>query len=155
MGTDLTAHWRTLYDNKYLGAWNLWDAKSKRYSTVTVTIDSATYEEIVMMGGRRNRSLLLRFKGKRTPMIVTKTMGKALEKMCGHTPAQWIGATITLYVEQGFKTKDGPADVLRIRNSRAADSLKSQLRGEELEVMEEPENFGDDGYVSEDPDKGP
>ena len=148
--TDLTSHWRNLYDNKYMGAWNLWIAKSNRYGNVTVTIESVTFETIVMQGGRKNRALLMRFKGKRTPMIITKTMGKTLEKLHGPTPSQWVGKEITIYVEQGFKTKDGPADVLRIRNTRAGDGLKSQLRGEVDEAAPEPERFAsDDGEPRE------
>lgn len=142
--SDLTAHWRALYDNKYMGAWNLWITKANRYGTVTVVIESARYEEVIMQGGRKNKALLLRFRGKRTPLIITKTMGKALERMHGPTPQAWIGKEITIWVEQGFKTKDGPADVLRIKNTRAGDGLKSQLRGEEPPAeAEEPEMFAD------------
>ncbi len=31
MTTSLTSHWRSLYDNKYLGAWNLF--RDGRYTT--------------------------------------------------------------------------------------------------------------------------
>ena len=137
----LTQHWRSLYDNKYLGAWNLF--RDGRYTTTTVTIESAAFEEVVMQGGRKNRTLVLRFKGKRTPMIVTKTMGKVLAAMCGPTPKSWEGRTIVLYVEQGFKTREGAADVLRIKNDKASQGLKDQLRGEP-EDAPPPEHFGDD-----------
>ena len=138
MTTPLTSHWRSLYDNKYLGAWNLF--RDGRYTTTTVTIESATFEEVVMQGGRKNRTLLLRFKGKRTPLIVTKTMGKVLQSMFGPTPEGWQGKPITLYVEQGFKTREGAADVLRIRNDKASQSLKDQLHEADPEP---PEEFGD------------
>lgn len=156
MTTELTSHWRSLYENKYLGAWNLWNATAKRYTTASVTIESARFESVTMQGGRTSKSLLLRFKGKRTPLIVTKTMGKVLEKMCGKTPAEWIGTEITLYVEQGFKTKDGPADVLRIRNTRAGDATKAALRGESAEPEpQEPERFDESEVVGGAQDREP
>lgn len=153
---DLTAHWRILFENKYMGSWNLWLPARNSYGTVTVIIESAALETVTMDKGRKSRAMILRFKGKRTPLILTKKMGKSIERMYGVVPQGWIGKEITLYVERGFKTSDGPADVLRIKNTRAGDSLKSHLRGEDPatpDVSEEPEMFADDG--SDDPDKGP
>lgn len=126
MPTELTAHWRSLFENRYLGAWNLW--VKGRYTTVAVTIDRAVQEETTMEGGRKSLSLLLYFVGKRTPMIVSKKMGKVIAAAHGPAPAGWVGKQITLYVEQGFPTRDGPADVLRVKNERAGDRLKRQLR---------------------------
>ena len=145
--TTLTAHWRSLFENKYLGAWNLF--VNGQYRTATVTIDRLSEERVTMQGGRSSMALLMHFKGKQTPMIVTKTMGKAIERMHGKVTAGWIGKTITLYVEQGFKAKDGPADVLRIKNEKASQVIKEQLQ----EQSAPPEEFFDDG--SDDPDKGP
>lgn len=148
MSTELTQHWRSLFENKYLGAWNLWI--NGKYTTVTVTIESATRESVTMQGGRKQLELLLHFKGKRTPLILTKKMGKVIGMIYGPIPEGWIGKTITLYVEQGFKTKDGPADVLRIKNTRAGDSLKARLApppeddGPPAEPPEPPEQFGGD-----------
>jgi hypothetical protein len=149
MTTALTDHWRSLCENKYLGSWNLW--KDGKYTTVTVTIERVTQESVTMQGGRKQTELLLYFKGKRTPMILTRKMGKVIAAMHGPIPKGWEGKAITLYVEQGFVTKDGPADVLRVKNERAGDAMKRQLRGGADDgAPEMPEQFGDD-----DPDKGP
>ena len=139
--TPLTQHWRSLYDNAYLGAWNLW--KGDRYTTTTVTIESTTFEEVTMQRGRKSRSLIMRFKGKRTPLIITKTMGKVLQAMFGPVPEGWRGKTITLYVERDFRTQDGPADVLRIKNERAGQGLKDQLREADPGP---PEEFGEEEH---------
>jgi hypothetical protein len=150
--TDLTQHWRSLYDNNYLGAWNLWDAQKKTYRTVTVTVERMVRESVTMQGGRKEMANLLYFRGKRTPLIVTKKMARVLVGMFGPSPADALGKTITLYVERGFRTKDGPADVLRIRNDKASASLKEQLREEA--PMQAPEEFVEEGG-SDNPDEGP
>ena len=142
--SELTRHWRSLFDKKYLGAWNLY--VNGQYRTAKVTISDVREEEVTMQGGRKSMALLVYFVGKNTPMILTKTMGKAIEKMHGREPAGWKGKSITLYVERGFKTKDGPADVLRIRNEHAGAGMKEALR-EEAPAM--PEEFASDA------DEGP
>ena len=151
MADELTQHWRLAFDNKFLGAWNLW--KGDRYLTATVTIERVAHETVTMQGGRKEPGTLIYFKGKRVPMILTKTMGKVLQSMHGPVPKGWEGKSITLYVERGFKTRDGLADVLRIRNDRAGQGLKDKLRGAPDDgPPEPPEQFGDD---DNDPDKGP
>jgi hypothetical protein len=144
-GRALTTHWRTLYENKYLGAWNLW--RDGKYTSVTITIDRVMQATTVMEGGRKTLNLLAYFVGKRTPLIVTKKMGKVISAMYGPVPATWPGKSITLYVEQGYPTRDGPADVLRIRNTNAGASLKRRLtmRDEDDGSPAEPveiESFG-------------
>jgi len=122
----LTQHWRSLYTNAYLGAWNLY--VQGRYMTVTVTIERAVQEQTVMEGGRKSLALLVYFAGKRTPLIVTKKMGKVIASMHGPRPMDWIGREITLYVEQGFLTRDGLADVLRVRNDKAGAGMRRALQ---------------------------
>jgi hypothetical protein len=150
--TELTDHWRKSFDNLYLGSWNLW--VGGKYVTAKVTIERVAREMVTMQGGRKSQETLLYFRGKRTPMILTKKMGRNLQSMYGPTPAQWLGKPITLYVECGFKTRDGPADVLRIRNDRAGDALKRQLGGavDDESPPPAPETFEDAG---DDPDRGP
>jgi hypothetical protein len=152
--SPLTQHWRSLFDNKYLGAWNLWSATKKQYVTATVVIDRIVQESVTMQGGRKTVETLIYFRDKRTPLIATKKMVRVLGMMFGPTPAEAMGHTITLYVERGFMTGQGPADVLRIRNDKAGDSLKRELRNgappEDDAPLQAPEEFG-----SDDPDKGP
>ena len=113
-----------------------------------------------MGGGRKEDVRLLHFKGKRTPMIVSKTMATVLVRMFGPTPKDAEGKQITLYVERGVNTQKGTGDVLRIRNDKAGAGLKAQLRGgppdavppEDDAPVGVPEEFGDAG--SDDPDRG-
>jgi hypothetical protein len=140
--TNLTQHWRSLFENKYLGSWNLWSAQKKAYVTATVVIESIAQETVVMQGGRKSLETLIRFRGKHTPLIATKKMARVLVAMFGPAPEDALGKTITLYVERGFKTKDGPADVLRIRNDRAGQAMKDHLRDEEPPAA--PETFDEE-----------
>ena len=146
--SPLTQHWRSLFENQYLGAWNLWDGTKKAYRTATVTIDRITRESVTMQGGRKSVETLIHFRGKQTPMIATKKMARVLVQMFGPAAEDSVGKQITLYVDRGFKTKDGPADVLRIRNDAAGRSMKDELR-EAAPVV--PEQF----EGSDDPDQGP
>lgn len=123
--TDLTDHWRKAFDNKFLGAWNLF--RNGQYVTATVTIERITRETVTMQGGRRNQATLVHFAGKKTPMILTKTMGKVIQGMYGPSPKEWIGKSITLYVERGVRVQEGTGDVLRVRNEKAGRGLKEDM----------------------------
>ena len=137
---ELTGHWRASFDNKYLGAWNLWNAKTSSFTTVSVTIDRIYEEQVVRQGGQKSMATLISFKGKRTPMILTKTMGKAIQAMYGRSPGEWIGKEITLYVEVDVHVQGGVGDVLRIRNTAAGKGLRRRLA---------PQPVEDDGPVEE------
>ena len=99
-----------------------------------------------MQGGRKEQATLIYFRGKRTPLILTKKMGKVIAAAHGPMRKDWLGKAITLYVERGFKTKDGPADVLRVRNERAGAQLRDELQ--ETAAPAEVERF-DDGDAGE------
>ncbi len=155
---ELTGHWRASFDNKYLGAWNLWDAKAKAFRTVTVTVERIVQETLVKPGGKKEIGWVCYFRGKRTPMILSKTMGRNLQSMYGRTMAEWIGKVITLYVEQDVRVQGGVGDVLRIKNTAAGKGLRARLAapppeddGEPIATPVAPEDFGG----SDDPDRGP
>jgi hypothetical protein len=147
---DLTVHWRSQFDNAYLGAWNLYSAKTGKFATVTVTVERIQQAQTVLQGGRKQLSWLMHFRGKRTPMILSKTMGKVMQEMFGRTMQDWIGKEITLWVETDVRVKGGVGDVLRIKNTAAGKGLKRQLAPTPPEDDEpdapapEPEKFGDD-----------
>lgn len=144
----LMKHWRKMYENKYLGAWNLYNDQSGKYGEAGVTIARVQWEVITGEKGRKDQSLVLYFAGKKTPMILSKRNGKTLESMHGADPAGWVGKRITLYVRDE-KVKGQAAKVLTVRGASRAEELR-----EELAAPEVPEFLGDDGG-SDDPDKGP
>ena len=100
--------YRTLYDGKYLGAWNLVDEQGSKRDVV-VTIESVKAEEVVMEGGVKNRKAVLRFVGKSLPMVACKTNSKTIAAIYGNDTSQWIGKRITLYstvTQVGGQEKD-------------------------------------------------
>lgn len=100
-----------------------------------------------MNDGRKSMCTLLRFRGKRTPMILSKRQGKALEKVAGENPNKWVGVTITLWAE----TRKVKGEMCRVLSIRSKSSRAEELK-EQLAAPAEPEQF--DG-VPEDPDEGP
>lgn len=143
MPNDLNSHWRSAYENKYLGAWNLW--KDGQYKTATVTIERITEEVIVGEKGRKSPATLLHFKGKRTPMILTRKQGKVLDSMFGPVKAGWVGKEITLWVEQRVRVQEGVADVLRIKNNKAAAAMREAIEAPSYDGG--PEDFGGDDFA--------
>lgn len=129
--TDLTEHWRKLYANNYLGAWDL--HVGGQYRELRATIERVTYEPVTRPGGAKDRILLLHLRGPRkpvpVPMCLSKTNGKAIAAMYGDAPSGWVGKQITIYA-QSKRLKDGPAYVLTIRNERASSSLAERLAEE-------------------------
>lgn len=124
--SDLTSHWRKSYENKYLGAWDLYDGK--RYREVRARILKVTDEIVIGEGGRKSRPVQLHLAGRKgpieTPMIVSKTSGKTLEILFGPVPADWVGQEITLHVIQGKRVQKGTGNVLAIKcdkNARGED----------------------------------
>jgi len=85
-----------MFDGKYLGAWNLVDAKGAKRD-VTVQIDSVRAEKITMEGGVQNKKPLIAFRGKELPMVCCKTNAKTIATMYGPDTSKWVGRWITLY----------------------------------------------------------
>jgi hypothetical protein len=134
----LPRHWRLLYENKYLGAWNLIDPKNAdRYIEATVTIESVRIEEVIGEGGRKEDCTILRFRGKRTPMILTKRQGKNLERLHGSDPNAWPGKSVTLWAEER-KVKGEQCRVLAIR-TRSVRSEEMRKKLEPIETFEDTE----------------
>lgn len=152
---DLTDHWRKLYANNYLGAWDLFIGG--RYREVSVTIEDVQRKEVVREGGVKEDKWLLTLRGKKArlpaPMIVSNPNGKTLEAMFGESPSGWVGKAITLFAKEK-RTREGKAMVLTIRNSRGNAQMREELEGRHAPAAPriDPDEFTD---VPDDPDKGP
>lgn len=90
------ADWRSMYEGKYLGAWNLVDPEGNKRDVV-VTIEKVEAAEIVGEGGKKNKKPLIYFRGKSLPMVIGKTVGKTIAAMYGNETRHWEGKRITLY----------------------------------------------------------
>jgi hypothetical protein len=100
--------YRSMYDGKYLGSWNLVDADGNKRDCV-VTISGVQAGEVVMEGGVKNKRPIISFEGKPLPMICNKTNGKAIAGMYGTDTKAWVGKRITLYsttTQVGGQEKD-------------------------------------------------
>lgn len=95
------SHYRNMYENKYLGAWDLFTADGRKLEP-TVVIATVTAQEIVGEKGRKERKLVLTFLNtkKNLPMICSKRNGKAVASLYGTNTADWIGKPVTLFVER-------------------------------------------------------
>lgn len=147
--SDLTGHWRKIYDNKYLGSWDLWSSKANRYVEVRARIDRVTDEEVIGEGGRRTKPLQLYLSGQkgpiRTPMIVSKANGTALQLMFGPLLAGWVGKEITIYVRKSKRVLKGTGDVLTIRSTGASDRLRKELEQTQAPPAIEEEDLTEGG----------
>ena len=127
--SDLLNHWRKMYENKYLGAWDLCN-KDGRYIEVQAQIRDIRWEEIVGEGGRKERKLVLYLQGSKgpipAPLILSKPNGKTLEGMFGADPRKWIGKGITLYALDK-KVKGQLAKVVTVRSGRASQAMREDL----------------------------
>lgn len=134
---SLPRHWRLMYDNKWLGAWNLVDPKTGAYLQPIVTIASVTDEEVTGEGGKKTMCRILRFVGKKTPMILTRRQGKSLASVHGEDPNLWKGKQITLWAEQR-NVRGEDCRVLAIKGKSArGENLKRQLtRPEPIETFD-------------------
>ena len=123
----LPRHWRKMYENKYLGAWSLLNDQTGQYTTPTVTIESVRIEEVIGEGGRVEHCTLLRFVGKRTPMILSRRQGRNIERLHGPDPNLWRGKKVTLWAEER-KVKGEFCRVLAIKTrSVRAEEMKREL----------------------------
>lgn len=101
-------HYKTLMDNKYLGAWDV-------PRDLVVTIDHVEGGELISTNGKTQRKPFLFFRGQQKPLVLNATNAKTITKLIG-TPncSEWIGKQITIYAD---KTKMGPdvVDCIRVR----------------------------------------
>ena len=82
--------YRTMFDDKYIGAWNLLGAD------VVVEI-SEVQPQILKTDRGEVRKPILSFVGKDKGMVCNKTNSRCIAALYGNDTAKWIGKLITLY----------------------------------------------------------
>lgn len=100
---------RTMFDSKYLGSWDF-------PADTTVTI--ARVEGGVVEGekGRKDKKPIIHFKGWEKPLVMNKTLQKALYAMYGtYSAKQLIGKRVTLYATTCRGAEGGTVACVRAR----------------------------------------
>jgi hypothetical protein len=146
---DITQAWQRAYEQRYMGSWTLFDAKTRRYREVTARIDRVTCDEVIGEGGRRSTPVQLFLSGRKgpfaLPMILSKSNATTIQVMTGSPiPKDWEGLEITIYVQKGKRVRAGTGDILKIRNTKAGAQLREELQ-ERVEPITIPEEDLTDG----------
>lgn len=89
-------HWRQMMEAKYFGAWDLMKEDGSWRDTV-VTIARVEKAEIVSQSGKSKKPAMW-FQGQERPLVANVTNCKAIARMYGNDPREWVGKQITLYV---------------------------------------------------------
>lgn len=94
------ADYRSLFEGKYMGAWNLIDEQGNRHD-MTLTIAKVEAGKIVGEGGKEAKKPLIHFQAKGDyqplPMVAGKTVAKVIASLYTNETRNWVGKRITLY----------------------------------------------------------
>lgn len=86
------SHYKEFFDSQFIGVWSL-DGKD-----VTVTISKVEKGEVGGQQGRKkDRKAIIHLAEFDEPMACNITNAKAIAKLHGNDPYQWVGKRITLY----------------------------------------------------------
>jgi len=106
------AHWRNLFENKYVGAWTF------EKGPAVVTIEKVQIEDVIGEAGRKDRLPVLYFTGAKLPMVCGAANCKNMEAVTKKTdPQEWVGAVIELYATT-CKLKGETRPCVRIRAAK-------------------------------------
>lgn len=95
-------HWKSYYNNDYLGAFTLHEVSNK--SDLVVTIKAERKEMVKGEGGREKSSLILEFEELDKPYICNKTNSERIARLTNSpNPSDWVGRKIQLYIETDQK----------------------------------------------------
>ena len=86
------SHWRTYFDNRFLGWWDIPAGKS-----LVITIDKVARETLDNKKGGKDAKLIIAIRGHEKGFACNVTNAKAIAGMYGHDTRKWIGKSIALY----------------------------------------------------------
>lgn len=109
------AHYRSMYNNDYIGAWDL-------PRDATVTIRKVEAKNLTSQRGKDKKPVIY-FEGREKGFVVNKTNAKAIAGMYGVDTDAWVGKRITLYATT---TSAGGETVACIRVKPSVPSGKGQ-----------------------------
>ena len=91
------SHWRKLFNNVYLGSWDL-----EGRVAVTLEIEKVQVEEIKNASGKSDQCPVVYFAGTKTHkgMVLNRTNARAIAAQHGNDCEKWPGKKIRLVVRQ-------------------------------------------------------
>ena len=114
-----------MFDNKHVGAWDVYD------TDVIVTIDRVVMEEIKDRSGRTDRCGVLYFKGGKRGMIMNVTNSQTIVDMYGPLVEEmWPGKRIRLYSDTCRHPDGKVGPCVRVRAGVPDSSLKDGKVGQ-------------------------
>jgi hypothetical protein len=116
------SHWRSMFDNKYLGSWDLPEGRD-----CSVVIERVEAGVLTSQGGRSDKKPIVFFEGKSKGMALNKTNAKAVAGMYGNDTRKWAGKPIAIYVTQ-TSSPEGVVPCIRVRPTPPKRS-RSQTNG--------------------------
>lgn len=105
-------HWKTNFDYKYTGAYELQPNEER-----IVTIKKVCKEEVNSTDGKKSMCLVAYFNESSKPMVLNKTNCKTIEKIYSPFTDEWIGKKITVFAQK-VKAFGDVVDALRIRPTK-------------------------------------
>ena len=109
------AHWRTYFDSKYIGAWDLAD----KPDGVTLTIESVGEETVQNPTGAKEKKLILKFKGAKKGMVCNKTNAKTIAKVLDQPEiTEWVGGEVTIYATTCEAFGDPNTECIRVKGGK-------------------------------------
>lgn len=110
MNQDTRTHWKKLTDPRFIGVYAL----PNEGDDLTVEITHVTYEEVTMIGGKKEMHTIAHLKGHK-PLILNKTNSLSIEKLYSPYIETWAGKKITLYASTTNMGKEKNVPCLRVR----------------------------------------
>jgi hypothetical protein len=120
-----------MFDNKYLGNWDLPEGRD-----VKVVIAKVEAGMLTSAGGRAEKKPLVYFRGKDKAMALNKTNAKAIAGMYGADTKTWVDKPITIYVTQTM-SPDGMVPCIRVRPTPPAMPRSGGTNEQDAVVTEE------------------
>ncbi len=103
-------HYRKMFDEKYIGSWDLEGRES-----VKVTIEEVKREELRGgVGAEAEHKPVIYFRDKKKGMVCNKTNAKRIAEKYGPDVSEWVGKQIEIYVEK-VSAFGSQHDALRVR----------------------------------------
>ena len=109
------SHFQKLFDNRFIGAWDLQDDEGKPRET-TVEIANVTIETLETERGKEQCPVLW-FKGKDKGMVLNRTNGRRIAALYGSNTDKWKGKRVRLYADT-VKAFGEMVDCVRVRKTK-------------------------------------